>query len=430
MATALFTGVTGLQAQQTKLDVVANNIANVNTIGYRGSRVLFQDLFSQTLQGGSAPVGNFGGSNPQQVGLGVRVGTIDVDHTQGSLITTGVSTDLAIQGNGFFVLSDGIGTVYSRDGSFQLNPNGDLIDPATGLRVQGFLADPTGAIPDTGVPTDISIPLGGSGIVQTTTEATLIGNLNPTIDASVTLPKTVSRSITVFDSLGAEQNVLLTFEKSQVVDNEWTLTAGVGGGTDNVNIDGATGGVTVTFDAAGQLVAPADGDFDINIPAALITNNNTAPTDLDFSLDLGQVTQLAQGDSVESDVTLQNQNGFGLGVLESVNVGANGEINGVFSNGLTRTIAVVALATFSNVGGLERDGDNTFRENPASGPAQIGTPGTGSRGQVDGGVLENSNIDLGTQFSELIITQRAFQANARTITASDTLLQETVNLVR
>jgi flagellar hook protein FlgE len=430
MGTALFTGVTGLKAQQTKLDVVANNIANVNTIGYRGSRVLFQDLFSQTLRGGSAPVGTFGGGNPQQVGLGVRLATIDVDHGQGSLITTGVSTDLAIQGNGFFVLSDGIGTVYSRDGSFLLNPNGVLIDPGTGLKVQGFLADPTGTIPDTGTPTDITIPLGGAGIVQETTSATLIGNLNPTIDDTVTVPKTVNRSITVFDSLGTAQVITLTFEKSTVVNNQWELTASYDPGTDNVNLDGATGGVTLTFDSSGALIAPADGNFDVNVPAALLTANNTAPEDLQFTLDLAQVTQLAQGDAVESDVTLQNQDGFGLGVLESVNVGSNGEINGVFSNGLTRTIAKVALATFSNVGGLERDGDNSFRENPSSGPAQIGTPGTGSRGNVTGGVLENSNVDLGTQFSELIITQRGFQANARTISAADTLLQETVNLIR
>lgn len=430
MGTALFTGVTGLKAQQDKLDVVANNIANVNTTGYRGSRVLFQDLFSQTLRGGSPPIGGFGGSNPLQVGLGVQLASVDVDFGQGSLLTTGVSTDLAIQGNGFFVLNNGQGNVFTRDGSFLLNADGELIDPATGLRVQGFLADENGAITDSGTPTDIAIPLGGAGIVQTTTSATLIGNLNPTIDGTVTLPKTVTRTVTVFDSLGAAQNITLTFVKSQVNDNEWTVTAGVGGNTDNVNIDGATGGRVLTFDSTGALTAPADGNFDINVPAALITSNNTAPDPLNFALELGQVTQLANGSLVESDVSLQNQNGFGLGVLESVNIGSNGDINGVFSNGLTRTVARVALATFANVGGLERAGSNNFRETPASGAAQIGVPNTGGRGSAVGGVLESSNVDLGSQFSELIITQRGFQANARTISAADTLLQETVNLIR
>lgn len=430
MGTALFTGVTGLKAQQRKLDVVANNIANVNTTGYRGARVLFQDLFSQTLRGGSAPLGGFGGANPQQVGLGVQLASIDVDHGQGSLVTTGVPTDLAIQGNGFFVLNNGQGNIYTRDGSFLLNANGLLIDPGTGLRVQGYLADENGVITDTGSPQDISIPLGGIGIVQTTTSGKMIGNLNPTIDSTVTLPKTVTRSVTVFDSLGKERSVTLTFVKSQTNDNEWTVTAGINGNTNNVNIDGALGGRTVTFDSTGALTTPADGVFDINVPAALLNSNNTAPDAMNFTLDFSKVTQLANGSLVESDISLQNQNGFGLGSLESVNIGTNGDINGVFSNGLTRTIARVALATFANVGGLERAGNNSFRETPASGAAQVGVPSTGGRGSAVGGVLESSNVDLGAQFSELIITQRGFQANARTITAADTLLQETVNLVR
>lgn len=430
MGTALFTGVTGLKAQQRKLDVVANNIANVNTTGYRGARVLFQDLFSQTLRGGSAPLGGFGGANPQQVGLGVQLASIDVDHGQGSLVTTGVPTDLAIQGNGFFVLNNGQGNIYTRDGSFLLNADGELIDPGTGLRVQGYLADENGIITDTGSPQDIAIPLGGAGIVQSTTGGTMIGNLNPTIDGDVPLPKTVTRSLTVFDSLGTERSVTLTFVKSQTNDNEWTVTAGINGNTNNVNIDGALGGQTVTFDSAGALTVPADGVFDIGIPAALLNTNNTAPDALNFTLDFAQVTQLANGDLIESDISLQNQNGFGLGSLESVNIGSNGDINGVFSNGLTRTIARVALATFANVGGLERAGNNSFRETPASGAAQVGVPSTGGRGSAVGGVLESSNVDLGAQFSELIITQRGFQANARTITAADTLLQETVNLVR
>ncbi|NJL73309.1 MAG: flagellar hook-basal body complex protein, partial [Candidatus Competibacteraceae bacterium] len=156
----------------------------------------------------------------------------------------------------------------------------------------------------------------------------------------------------------------------------------------------------------------------------------------DFDLDFTAMTQLSagvdsvSGDPLGSDVTLRNQDGFPLGVLESFNISANGQINGVFTNGLTRTVGVVSLATFSNVGGLSRDGNNLFRETPASGSAQVGAPQTGGRGTVTGGVLENSNVDLGSEFSNLIITQRGFQANARTITAADTLLQETVNLVR
>ena len=178
MGMAMLTAVTGLQSHQTRLDVIANNIANVNTVGYRSSRVLFQDLFSQLLRGGSAPVGNFGGSNPQQVGLGVRVGSIDVNHQQGSLLSTGVSSDLAIQGNGFFVLSDGLKTAYTRDGSFDLNANGMLIDPATGMRVQGYIADETGIVNTDKPPEDISIPIGSAGIARSTSNVYLIGKVH------------------------------------------------------------------------------------------------------------------------------------------------------------------------------------------------------------------------------------------------------------
>ena len=139
---------------------------------------------------------------------------------------------------------------------------------------------------------------------------------------------------------------------------------------------------------------------------------------------------MSTGDELISDVTLQNQDGFPRGILESFNIGGNGEVVGVFDNGLSRVIAQVALASFSNVGGLSRDGNNLFLETPASGVAQVGPPQSGARGEVVGGVLENSNVDLGAQFSDLIITQRGFQANARTVTAADTLLQETVNLIR
>lgn len=423
MGTALFTGVTGLKVHQTRLDVAANNIANVNTTGYRGSRVIFQDLFAQTLRGGSAPVDDFGGTNPQQVGLGVQVGSIDVSHEQGSLITTGISSDLAIQGNGFFVLNNGVKQVYTRDGSFTINANGLLIEPGTGYRIQGFLADETGAFPENATATDILIPVGGAGIVRATTSATLIGNLNPTEDPDATPPKQVIRSIEVYDSLGTARQIDLTFEKQTTPDNTWSLSAEFDGN----DLFGGTPQI-VTFDSSGQLSSP--DSLDITIPQALLNDGGAQPDDLTFALQLDELTQLADGDSIESDVTLRSQDGFQRGVLQSFNIGGDGQINGVFTNGLTRVIAQVALATFSNLGGLSRDGNNSFTETPASGTAQIGTPNTGGRGSVNGGVLENSNVDLSAEFSNLIITQRGFQANARTITAADTLLQETVNLVR
>ena len=430
MGSALFTGVTGLLAHQRRLDVTASNIANINTTGYRSSRILFQDLFSQTIRGGSAPVGNFGGSNPQQIGLGVQVASIDVDFGQGSLVTTGISSDLAIQGNGFFVLSDGMRSSFSRDGSFTLNAEGLLIEPSTGKRVQGFLADEMGVIPESALSTDINIPIGGTAIVRETDTATLGGNLNSdAVDGNM-----VTRTIVVFDSLGTERPVTATFTKD-AADNTWTWLATYDNGVGTPTV--GTG--TIEFDAEGRVTTGAIGS--VSISTLDLGSPSSPPADpFAFDLNFELITQLAQGGETDPDtavftptgstVALRSQDGFPLGVLESFNIGGNGEINGVFTNGLTRVIAQVALASFSNVGGLSRDGNNTFVETPASGVAQIGRPATSGRGTVVGGVLENSNVDLGTEFSNLIITQRGFQANARTITAADTVLQETVNLVR
>lgn len=430
MGRALFTAVTGLKAQQAKLDVVANNIANVNTTGYRSSRILFQDLFSQTLSGPSAPAGAFGGTNPLQVGLGVQIGSIDVNHGQGSLVTTGVNSDLAIQGNGFFVLSDGLTNVYSRDGSFTVNAEGTLIDPATGLQVQGYTANADGVIDAVNsIPGRITIPLGQAGIANATTRADLVGNLNAGTEEN----ESVIRNIEVFDSLGSARNITLTFTKT-ANPNEWAWEAT----HDNGTTVPVVGSGTLTFDNNGSVQAGSETGA-ISISAADLGSEPTMPVDpLAISLDFSAITQLSPpvdpaadpNAQAPSDLTLNSQDGFPLGVLQSFSIGANGQVIGVFTNDRTQVIAQVALATFANVGGLTREGNNAFRQSPASGLAQIGTPGTGGRGTVSGGVLESSNTDLGTEFSELIIAQRAFQANSRTITAADTLLQEAVNLVR
>ena len=463
MGTAIFTGVSGLLSFQRRLDVIASNIANINTTGYRGSRVLFQDLFSQTLEGARATGGGFGGSNPLQVGLGVRVATIDTNFSQGSLITTGVASDLAIQGSGFFTLSDGTTNLFTRDGSFALNSGGFLIDPATGLFVQGFQANSAGVITTDGLPTNLSIPVGGQAIVRPTSFANLVGNLNSDAvigqeggsDAGV-----ITRTIRVFDSLGTARDLTVTFTKRLAVDvsggetrNAWefsvtfenTEVANVAAGrtgvllfdsngllVDSGSLDGPGGqGFVSGFGTPPDPNSPADS---VLIPEVLFTgndpqnplNNSIPVTPFTFDLRFNDISELAG----ESDVTLSNQDGLPRGVLESFNIGDNGTLNGIFSNGLTVVIGQVALATFANVGGLQRAGSNLFRDTPSSGNAQIGAAGSGGRGSITGGVLEGSNVDLGTEFSNMIVTQRGFQANARTITAADLLLQEAVDLIR
>jgi flagellar hook protein FlgE len=377
--------------------------------------VLFQDLFSQTLSGPRAPSGGFGGNNGAQVGLGVSLGTIDVNYSQGALLTTGVSSDLAIQGSGFFILQgDSASNYYTRDGSFTLNSLGELIDPATGMRVQGYLADPLTGVVDTNGPLeDLVIPVGGAAIVQATENVIMQGNL----DSQSGSGDTVVRTIRVFDSLGTARDITVTFTKSVTTDEwDWAVTS-----TD-ADIDTITGAGTVTFDSSGQPTLGVTGPVSITFVAGI----PSAPDPMSFDLDFSLITNLSE----ESDIVFTSQDGFPRGTLEAFNIGQGGIINGVFTNGLTRVIGQVALATFSNNGGLLREGNNLFRDSPASGQPQIGLAGIGGRGDVVGGVLENSNVDLGTEFSNLIVTQRGFQANARTITTADTLLQETVNLIR
>jgi len=365
------------------------------------------------------------------------------------LLQTGLSSDLAIQGNGFFVLNDGTGNAFSRDGSFSLNADGFLIDPATGRFVQGFPADETGAINLEAPLGRLEIPIGGASIVRATTNTALAGNLSAEASIGDPLavppvpPDTVTRTIRVFDSLGTPRDVQLSFTKIPQVDDSGTLfnAWAVDATFDGVSIlnPGSSGGTRAValFNDDGTLAqygfddgaGTFQGQLAPGEPVASISNftGDTVPeSPFEFDIDFSQVTN----QSGQSTITNPNQDGFPPGVLEAFNIGQSGIINGVFSNGLVRQLGQVALASFSNVNGLEKSGNNLFRTSSSSGEAQIGIAQTGGRGTISGGVLEGSNVDLGTEFGNLIITQRGFQANARTITTADTLLGEAVNLIR
>ncbi len=420
MGISMFTGVSGMLAHQSRLDVIANNIANINTPGYRGSRAVFQDLFSQTFQGAKPPSTASGGTNPIQVGLGARMGGVDVSFVQGSLQTTGFASDLAIQGRGFFVLSNDPTKqemYFTRDGSFQLDASGQLVDPATGLGVQGYLVDPaTGLIDETAGIQDLVVPVGSASIVRATTTADLVGNLDSTTAAT----GTVVRNLRVFDSLGTIRDIEVTFTKTAVA-NQWSWAAAPASGSTGFTITGGTGTGTILFTGAGVVTTGGSGTIGLTFAAG-----DTQPDALSMTVDFSAITQL----SGTSDVLIQNQNGLGRGVLEAFNVGQDGFINGVYSNGLSTVIGQVALANFSNEGGLVRWGQNLFISSSNSGLPGVGIPNTGGRGDIAGGTLEMSNVDLGTEFTNLILTQRGFQANSRTVSTADTLLQETVNLIR
>jgi flagellar hook protein FlgE len=414
--TALFTGSTGLQANSAALDVVGNNLANLNTTGYKTQRTLFKDLVYQTLSPGSAPTATTGGTNPAQNGFGVAVGSIDSLFAQGSVTPTGRNLDAAIQGRGFFVVSNGETTAYSRAGSFAVDAAGFLIDPNTGYRVQrtGLVGESTPGQPGYQVSgsQDIRIPYGAGAQGLPTTSVTYQGNLS----GSLQVGQSVTTAIQVYDSQSTPRSLSVTFTKTG--SNTFDASAAVGGGTV------ALSATQVTFDTSGLLVSPATLTANVSgIPGAAnqsITLNLGTP---------GQATGLTQfgGTSTANAVT---QDGTGFGTLTSVSFSSDGTIQGQFSNGRTIPLAQLAIAGFNNEGGLLRTGQNYFETSAASGQAMVGTANSGGLGSVQGAALEGANVDIAIEFSRLIIAQRGFQVNARTITAANETLQELANIIR
>jgi flagellar hook protein FlgE len=419
---ALFTGSTGLRANSSTLDTVGNNLANLNTTGYKGQRLVFKDLVYQTLNPGSAPAGGLGGTNPTQAGFGVGVGSVDNLFQQGAVTPTGRSLDAALQGPGFFVLANGQATAYSRAGSFSVDAAGFLVDPNTGFRVQrtGPVGEGSAGVQGFQVPgvTDIQVPFGAGVAGVSTTTAQLQGN----IGAGLTVGQSVTAGIQVYDAQSTPRALTVTFTKT--APNVFDVTATVSGGTATVQPDAVTG-TTVTFGSDGLLAGPG----------SLVVRLGGIPgiaADQDIALDLGtvgQATGLTQfgGASTAAIVT---QDGAGAGVLTAVSFDTSGIVQGQFSNGRTLPLAQLAIAGFNNESGLLRQGNNYFSASASSGAALVGVAGTGGRGTVQGSALEGANVDIAVEFSRLIIAQRGFQVNARTMTAANETLQELANVIR
>jgi flagellar hook protein FlgE len=413
---ALFTGSTGLQANSFALDVVGNNLANLNTTGYKTQRTLFKDMVYQTLNPGSAPSGTTGGTNPSQNGFGVSVGAIDSLFEQGSVTPTGRPLDAALQGRGFFVLTDGTTTSYSRAGSFAIDAGGFLVDPNTGFRVQrsGVVGEGTATVPGFQVSgsQDIRVPLGAGVAGTTTTSVTFQGNLS----SSLAVGETTSTAIQVYDSQSAPRALSVTFTKTAA--NTFDVSAVISGGTVTL------GTTQVTFDTAGALVGPA------TITANVTGIAGAAPQTLTLNLGTpGQTTGLTQFGGI-STATATTQDGTGFGTLTTVSFDNAGILQGQFSNGRTIPLAQLAIAGFTNEGGLLRSGQNYFVTSASSGEALIGNAGSGGLGTVQGASLEGANVDIAIEFSRLIIAQRGFQVNARTISAANETLQELANIIR
>ena len=614
MLRSMYAGVSGLRAHQNKLDVIGNNIANVNTSGYKKSRVTFKSALTQTMRGATQPYQERGGTNPMQVGLGVTIGSIDTDMSAGNAQSTGKMTDISIEGNGFFVVNEGDRSYYSRAGAFSFDRNGNFVHAPTGFRVQGWMADKQGEFKNTNSSSLEALSLGDPNMSP---KATSFINYKGNLDATKEVADLSygPESITVSDSGGNSAELKVELNKTsgagtpERADDKWTwsasttipgseslgavtaaggpvsltsppaLPAGSSYGSYNFNkfvegslivkdgggntlaegtdytVDYAAGTIdfnndyasidvsfkhegkihdgSITLDKTGavasnsitdfnfdiydntgaivsspKILAPQVGDdngglftadpsltditsgtiegeygpvkststkvydslgntYDINVsyvktaenqwdwfaegPKGITLTNNSGtikfdsqgnvmgtptggpisfkPANADLVTvepDFSGVTQF----SAEDTVDFERGDGYAAGNLTSFTLDATGTVIGNYSNGRNKAIAKIAIATFSNAAGLERNGNTVFTESENSGTASIGTAGAGSRGQVNPGTLEMSNVDLAEEFTEMISTQRGFQANSKIISTSDQILQDLVNLKR
>jgi len=386
MLRSLYAGISGLRSHQMMLDVTGNNIANVNTVGFKAGSVQFQDTLSQIVQNSRAGQDGAGGTNAAQVGLGTQVSAIRTNFAQGSAQSTGVPTDLMIAGDGFFVVRNGAETMYTRNGGFWFDPSGRLVT-ADGALVQGWNAQ-NGVI-STGAPIGtVSLPIGVTSPAVATQNAAVTGNL----PADAAVGEEIVRDIAVYDTEGNSSQLTLTF----------TRTAG---------------GWDVTDGAATTSLTFVDG---------VLTGPATLASGGGVTVDLSALSGYAN----LRTVAISSQDGRASGALVSYTLAADGSLVGTFSNGAAEVLAQVALASFDNPEGLEKAGSSQYRASANSGEPRVGVAGSDGLGDLVSGALEMSNVDLSQEFTNLIVAQRGFQANARIITTSDEVLQELTNLKR
>lgn len=529
---SFFVPLSGLDADNTALNTIANNLSNMNTVGYKSQAVQFSDLFYQQ-------VGENGAGDPEQVGAGTQVGAISTDFTAGTPNpVSGVSQDVALTGDGFFVVQNGGVQEYTRAGNFVLSSDGHLTTEG-GQQVMGYPAE-NGVVNTGAALTAIQIPVGQVEQPQATTSFNMTGNLNAAavnaatsnisfsgnLDPTAAVGTTVSEPVTLYDASGSKYNATITFTNTGT--DQWSYSVAAPGlagganatgnltfsggvltspsGSQSITMNPANGDAPFTFawnpssltestGASALGTATADGsansvsepitiydslgqshtatvtftkgatantwNYNISLPSSDYSGtalNNTgtltfdangslvSPTtvngitfsglsdgasNLTFNWNLtganGQptITQVA----ADSSFTGTNQNGFPSGEYQGFSVDSNGVVSASFDNGQTKTLGQLAVASITNEQGLTRLGDNNYQTTLASGQASIGTAGTGGRGNIQDQALEGSNVDISTEFSNLIVAQRAFEANSKAITTFDTVTQETINMI-
>lgn len=442
MMRSMYSAVSGLRVHQTKMDVIGNNIANVNTVGYKKGQMTFQEVFSQVIRGAGAPQGGKGGTNPQQIGLGVGIGSINTIHTKGPTQTTDNPTDLMIDGEGFFVVTDDTNyenKYYTRAGNFTLDKAGNLVTP-DGFKVLGYKVDENENITDEIGP--IVINRSETKAPTATNKIQFRGNLDSRNDETFTTDTVIK------DSLGNSYLVKFEFKKTgtETEPNKWTMSLGEIKSEDGkIEIKGAKLGdnTTIEFDKNGKVEKIntqeiKDGTFNkVSLDFSKITNTDLGATFGDKSNEItifdpadkdsyNKLTQYAN----DRDIKPYAENGNSSGKIEGFSIDPSGVVSGIFTNGERKALGQVMLAKFDNPMGLQKLGNNFFVDTRNSGEAQLGKPGISGFGATKSDSLEMSNVDLSMEFTEMITTQRGFQANSRIITASDEMLQELVNMKR
>ena len=400
------TALTGLESNNTALNTIANNLANMNTVGYKDQTDQFSTLFYQQLNGG--PNGGV------QVGVGTQIATTETDFSDGSPTATAQSTDMALQGNGFFVINDNGQQELTRAGDFVLSNSGAL-QTTSGASVMGYPAANGSISLGSGVQ-PIILPLGQSLPATPTSSMNIQANLDASAGAGTAVPAPV----TLYDSLGTAHQATVTFTKTAA--NTWNYSVALPSG-DATGSSGTTG--TLTFDGAGNLINPTG-----TISGITFTGMNDGAQDMNFSWNLSG----AAGSSITQSTSASNiagttADGYASGTYQGFSVDGNGIVDANFSNGQKEIVGQVAVATVANQQGLQATNNTSYQATLASGAAVIGTAGTAGRGTIEGDALESSNVDVSTEFSALIVAQRAFEANSKTITTFDQATQEAINMI-
>ena len=411
--------LSGLEADSTQLNTIANNLSNMNTTGFKSQQTSFEDLFYQQ-------VGSSGSNDPIQAGQGVKVATNTTDFTVGSMNQTGITSDVALTGDGFFVVSNGGAAQYTRDGHFQTDQSGNLIT-SDGQQVMGYPAV-NGVVNPNAPLAPLQIPVGATQSPHVTSEF----SLNMNLDSSAAVGTVVPAQVSVYDSLGNSH--IATVNLTKASPNTWNYSISLPAGDYTGAATNNTG--TLTFNGSGQLINPAPAAPpaapNSALPVTGFTNLADGANNLGFTWNLfdssgnPQLTQISAASGENGGIS---QDGYASGVYKGFSIGNDGTISVQFSNGQNQSVGQLAIATVNNEQGLERVGGNNYVATLASGQAAVGVAGTGGRSTLEGGALEGSNVNISTEFSNLIVAQSAYQANAKSVTAFNTIEQTTINMV-